>query len=89
MFIDPIFKGIGNFPVMVFTVATIKVIHPRKIVWFKSIREFIEERIKREKTTKFYESFKAVILDNIQELEVEFEIVNLEQKYKNIIDSMY
>jgi hypothetical protein len=37
VFIDPIFKGIGNFPVMIFSVAAIEVIHSHKIVRFKGI----------------------------------------------------
>ncbi len=49
----------------------------------ESIEKFIKERIKRDKAIKFYKSFKLEILDNIQELEAEFEIGDLQQKYKN------
>ncbi len=49
----------------------------------ESIEKFIKERIKREKATKFYKSFKSEILDNIQELEAELELGDLQQKYKN------
>lgn len=49
----------------------------------ESIEKFIKERIKRDKAIKFYKSFKLEILDNIQELEAEFELGDLQQKYKN------
>ena len=49
----------------------------------ENIEKFIKERIKREKATKFYKSFKSEILDNMQELEAEFDLGELEQKYKN------
>lgn len=47
------------------------------------IEKFIDERIKRDKASKFYRSFKSEILDNVQELEAQFELGELEQKYKN------
>ena len=49
----------------------------------EGIEKFIKERIKRDKATKFYKSFKSEVLDNIQELEAEFELGDLQQKYKN------
>lgn len=49
----------------------------------ENIEKFIKERIKRDKAIKFYKSFKSEILDNMQELEAEFDLGELEQKYKN------
>lgn len=41
MFIDTITEGIGDFPMMLRTITTIKIINIIKIVWFKGIRKFI------------------------------------------------
>lgn len=41
MFIDTITEGIGDFPMMLRTITTIKIINVIKIVWFKGIRKFI------------------------------------------------
>lgn len=41
MFIDTIPEGISDFPMMLRTITTIKIINVIKIVWFKGIRKFI------------------------------------------------
>lgn len=41
MFIDTITEGISDFPMMLRTITTIKIINVIKIVWFKGIRKFI------------------------------------------------
>lgn len=41
MFIDTITEGIGDFPMMLRTITTIKIINVIKIVWLKGIRKFI------------------------------------------------
>ncbi len=41
MFINAITEGVSDFPVMIFSIAAIKVIYAYKIMWLKCIGELI------------------------------------------------
>ena len=41
MFINAITEGISDFPVMIFSIAAIKVIYAYEIMWLKCIGKFI------------------------------------------------
>lgn|GEM_PF-4611115 len=40
MFINTVTEGVSDFPMMIFPVATIKVIHSHEVMWFKCIGKF-------------------------------------------------
>lgn len=41
MFINAITEGVSDFPVMIFSIAAIKVIYSHEVMWFKCIGEFL------------------------------------------------
>ena len=41
MFINTVTEGVSDFPMMIFPVATIKVIHSHEVMWLKCIGKFI------------------------------------------------